>query len=72
MISDKIYKKALESIKQPLYIRDSKFNLLYINPASEKLTGYSLEESLKMKCYEVFEDNEKILHKAMCQRKFMS
>lgn len=39
----------------PYYIRDMDFNIIEFSPAMEKMTGYTKEEALKMKCYDVFD-----------------
>ncbi len=53
-----IYQAILENMNGEVYVRDLDKNLLYINPASEKLTGWSFEEAAEKKCYEVFGDEE--------------
>lgn len=65
METDKIAQSILENIKEPVYVRDLEKNLLYINPASEKLTRWSLAEALDKKCFEVFGD-DKMTCKDMC------
>lgn len=54
----RIHEIVLESIAEAVYIRDRDMNILYINPASEQLTGWSLEEAKGMKCYEIFGDEQ--------------
>lgn len=41
---------------QAVYVRDLGRRLIYINPAAERLTGWSLEEALKRPCYKIFGD----------------
>lgn len=41
----------------PYYIRDMDFNVVEFSPMMEKLTGYSKEQALKMKCYDVFKSS---------------
>ena len=38
---DAVYKTILESLNEPLYLCNLEQNILYINPAAEKLTGWS-------------------------------
>lgn len=52
----RIHQIVLETMREAVYIRDLDQNILYINPASEQLTGVSLGEAKKKKCYEVFGD----------------
>lgn len=54
----RIHEIVLESMKEAVYIRDLEMNILYINPASEQLTGWSAEEATGKKCYEVFGDEQ--------------
>jgi PAS domain S-box-containing protein len=51
-----IYREVVENMGGSVYVRDLEKNILYINPASEKLTGWSQKEALGKKCYEVFGD----------------
>ena len=51
-----IYKSVLENMREAVYVRDLHMNLLYVNPASERLTGWSMDEAVGKKCYEVFGD----------------
>jgi len=44
----------LENISASIYVRDLDMNILYINPAAERLSGWSQEEAKKHKCYEIF------------------
>jgi len=53
-----MYKAILDNLNEEVYVRDLDKNLLLINPASEKLTGWSFEEALGKKCYEVFGDED--------------
>jgi len=62
-----IYKSALENMNEAVYIRDLDKNIIYMNPASEALTGWSFKEARGKKCREVFGDGtedcpEKGLH----------
>lgn len=47
---------VLECINEQVYVRDLDKNILYINPAAEKLTGWTREKALTKKCWEVFGD----------------
>lgn len=38
----------------PYYTRDMDFNIVEFSPMMEQMTGYSKEEAMKMKCYDVF------------------
>jgi PAS domain S-box-containing protein len=53
---DQIGRDVLESMIAPLYIRDREKRLLYMNPAAERVTGWSASEALGRYCYEVFGD----------------
>ena len=46
----------MNSIDEAIYVRGPAREFLYINPAAERLTGWSLEDSLQRSCYEVFGD----------------
>ncbi len=50
------YQIILNSVSEQVYVRDLEKNILYINPAAEKLTKWTLEEAKKKKCYEIFGD----------------
>jgi len=45
MDPSRIHQIVLESMREAVYVRDLDMNILYINPASEQLTGCSLEEA---------------------------
>ncbi|MEE9119943.1 MAG: PAS domain S-box protein [Syntrophobacteria bacterium] len=62
---DKVYKAVVENVSAQVYVRDLDMNILYINPASERLTGWSLQEAMGKKCYEVFGD-ENLTCKEVC------
>lgn len=38
----------------PYYVRDMDFNIVEFSPMMEKMTGFSKEEAMCMKCYDVF------------------
>lgn len=39
----------------PYYVRDMDFNIIEFSPMMEKMTGFSKEEALSMKCFDVFQ-----------------
>ena len=47
---------ALEQMTEAVYIRGPDRRLLYINPAAEEMSGYALDEALKLPCYRIFGD----------------
>lgn len=51
-----IFESVLSSMEQAVYVRDAARRLLYINPAAERMTGWSLPEALERPCFEVFGD----------------
>jgi len=53
---DRMYGAILKNINEALYVRDPDMNLLYINPAAERLCGYKLKDLSGKKCYEIFGD----------------
>ncbi|MEW6348397.1 MAG: PAS domain S-box protein [Thermodesulfobacteriota bacterium] len=54
-----LHQLVLDSMKEAVYVRDLDKNILYINPASERLTGWSLNEAKGKKCFDVFGDEHK-------------
>lgn len=48
----------LNILQAAVYIRDLDKNLVYINPVAEKISGFSLKQAQRLKCYEVFGDAE--------------
>jgi len=54
--SPKVYRAILDNMSEVAYARDLDMNLLYVNPASERLTGWPSQEVMGKKCYEVFGD----------------
>jgi len=44
----------LGNIGDPAYVRDADGRLLYINPAAQSLSGWSLKDALGKRCHEVF------------------
>ncbi len=59
MIGGNIYKAALENMIEAVYIRDIDKRIVYMNPASETLTGWSFKEARGKKWHEVFVDGAK-------------
>lgn len=49
----------LNRMSEQVYVRDQDKNLLFINRAAAKLTGWPEKEAIGKKCYEVFGDPEK-------------
>ncbi len=47
---------ALEYMDEAVYVRGADRQLLYVNPAAERLTGRKLDVALSMPCYRVFGD----------------
>ncbi len=62
---NEIYKVVLKNMREIVYVCDIDMNLLYINPAAEKLFGWSLQEVLGKKCHEVI-GNENLMCKDLC------
>ena len=56
MALNQVYQSIVSNMNEPVYLCDLEKNLLYLNPAAEKLTGWSLQDALAMKCYEIFGD----------------
>lgn len=54
MIGGKIFRQALESMKEAVFVRDHNDAILYMNPAAEKLSGWLFKETRGKKCYEIF------------------
>jgi len=51
---EKEAQRAKARIYDPIFTRDVEGNITYFNDAAAKLTGYSVEEAMKMKCRDVF------------------
>jgi diguanylate cyclase (GGDEF)-like protein/PAS domain S-box-containing protein len=49
-----IHKAILDSMGEGVYVVDRDLIILYANPASVKLTGYTAEESVGRQCYHIF------------------
>jgi len=48
--------EVLEHLPEVVYVRGPDRQLLYVNPAGERLIGRSLDEALSLPCYRVFGD----------------
>lgn len=42
------------AMPNPYYVRDMDYNIISWTKAAERLTGYTAEEALNMKCYDIF------------------
>ena len=54
MEPDRFCQTILNHMSEPVYVRNLKRDLIYINPAFERLTGWTAAEALGRKCHEVF------------------
>jgi PAS domain S-box-containing protein len=54
----------LDTINDAVYVRDLKRKLLYVNPAAERLSGWSAQEALAQPCYKTFGDPGEACHRA--------
>ena len=55
-----IYQAILDNISEPVYVLDLDKNLIYLNPASERLTGRSLADAQGQKCSQILGISEEI------------
>ena len=69
---DAVYRAVLENMNEPLYLCNLKNKILYINPAAEKLTGWSFEHVLKKKCSEIFSNHNQLCNAACPIKKIIS
>ena len=53
------YKKILNCMNEQVYARDLEMNILYVNPAAQRLSGWMFEASIGKKCYEIFGDEDR-------------
>ena len=53
------YRAIVEGMQDAVYVRDKDRTLLYVNPAAEKLTGWTLKDAKTKPCYEVFGDPDR-------------
>jgi PAS domain S-box-containing protein len=49
-----IHETILNSMSEAVYVVDRQMRIQYANPAAEKLTGYSLDESVGKYCHHIF------------------
>ena len=52
----KYYETILNCMNEQVYVRDLNMNILYINPAAQTLSRWTLKAATGKKCYEVFGD----------------
>ncbi len=63
------YHTVLNSMQEQVYVQDLESKILYLNPSAEKLSGWSAQEALGKKCYEVFGDEHVLCPKRCPIRK---
>ncbi len=63
MDTNQVYRSILNNLNDVVYMRDLEKNILYLNPAAEKLTGWIKKEALGKKCYQVFSNAARNCHK---------
>ncbi len=54
MAGSGVFENILDNISSAVYTRDKDYNILYMNSAAEKLSGWSRCDAMKKKCFEVF------------------
>lgn len=54
MESNLIYETILNSMSEAVYVIDREMRIQYVNPAAEKLTGYSRDDSIGHYCHQIF------------------
>ncbi len=69
---DAVYKTILDNMNDPLYLCNLEKNIIYLNPAAEQLTGWTLQDALKKKCYEIFGDEQQLCKEACPIKKIVS
>lgn len=52
------FKSIIDHMNDALYLCSPEKNIIYLNPAAQRLTGWSFQEALTKKCYEIFGDKE--------------
>ncbi len=72
MKNPQFFKAILEQMRTQVCVRDLDKNILYINPATEKLTGYRYKEVVGKKCYEIFGDEEQACKECCSVEKIIS
>ena len=55
-LAELVQATILDTMNDAIYVRDRNRKLLYINPAAERLTGWSVQEALAQPCYKTFGD----------------
>ncbi|MGD9100633.1 MAG: PAS domain S-box protein [Anaerolineae bacterium] len=60
--SPKIYQAIVENMSEAVYVCDLDRNILYVNPAFERLSGWPLQQALGEKCYTVLGQNQTCEH----------
>ena len=53
------YRAIVEGMQDAVYVRDKDRTLLYINPAAEEFTGWTLAEAKTKPCFEIFGDPDR-------------
>ncbi len=51
---DTAYKSILDNLNTPICVCNPAKDIVYLNPAAEKMTGWPLPEALTKKCFELF------------------
>jgi len=54
MTDNGVFENILENISSAVYTRDRDYNILYMNSAAEKLSGWDRCDAMKKKCFEIF------------------
>ncbi|GAF83751.1 unnamed protein product, partial [marine sediment metagenome] len=60
------FKTYLEGIETPVMAIDRDFNVTYMNPNGARLLGYSAEETVGKKCYNLFKTDDCQTDKCAC------
>lgn len=66
---DSVYKSAFSHIDDGMFIYDENFNIWDINPAAEKITGYSRQDVIGKKCKVIFKKSLCDVTCSICQDK---
>ena len=69
---DTAYKSILDSLNTPIYVCNPAKDIVYLNPAAERMIGWSLQEVLTKKCYELFGGEKQLCEEACLSEKFNS
>lgn len=54
--NDQYFRAIVEGMRDAVYVRDKDRTILYMNPAAEELTGWSVSETKVHPCYRIFGD----------------